>query len=119
MGIWLIFTGVKLIYQPPETDSRTLDYLVGAFRILIRLNAMRTVPSVAHRADQTKNLFLRVLTNLLVIMLIGLPLLLLVTQTLATFFGIGQPDELAAETVTRIIFTAVCYLLATLFAGWR
>lgn len=117
LGIWLLSTGGRLIFKTADGDHSFLNYFLGAVRILIGLNAAAAAHSVARRADLPAGFSIRLLTYILVGLLVGLPLLLFVLQIAVAVFGTYQLGELYTENVTRLIFIAVCYLLATVYAG--
>ena len=118
IGFWLIFTGAELIFKTPSDDN-SLGYLLGAFRIFVGVHAVRSARLVADKSREPQGASLRSLTSIILFAIVGLPLLLFIYQTLIILFGVEQPNELYRENAVRLMTIAVCYLIATIFAGWR
>jgi len=118
-GVWLIFTGVMLIYKPPDNDYWFFNYFFGAVRLLIGVHALRSARSVAHKSSEPQKLFLRAMTFILLTIILILPLLLFIFQTSIILFGTYQPGELYRENIIRLVSIAICYMLATIYADWR
>ena len=119
VGIWLIFTGAELIYKTSNGNDSSFNYLFGALRFLVGVNALRTAPTAAQKSGEPLGLSFKVLTYLLLILLVGLPFLVLIYQISKILFGTFQPDKLYRETAVRLLIVGVCYLFATFFADWR
>lgn len=118
-GAWLIGTGVMLIFRPPNADNGFFNYLLGAVRVLIGVHALRTARSVALESREPQRFSLHLITGVLVMMMFAMPLLLFIFQSLAMLFGAYQPGELYTENISRLLFVAVCYIPAIIFADWR
>jgi uncharacterized membrane protein len=117
-GVWLVFTGVELIYKTSNGDNSFFNYLFGAVRILIGIHTFKFAHLVAYKSNDPQISFLRAMTSILFTIMIVLPLLRFILETTAALFGTYQPGEPYRENATRIVFTAACYLFATLFADW-
>lgn len=118
-GVWLIGTGVMLIFRPPNPDNGFFNYLLGAARLLIGVHALRTARSVARESRKQQRFWLQFVTGLLLTMMFVMPLLLFIFQILTMIFGTYQPDELYTENIARLVFVALCYIPAVVFADWR
>jgi hypothetical protein len=119
IGVWLIFTGAVLIYNTSNGDSSFFSYLFGAIRIWVGGRALKFARSITDKSNQPQALFLRCLTLLLLLLMVCLPLLVFILQTSFMLFGTYQPNESYMQNAKRLIIISVCYLLATIFAGWR
>jgi len=117
-GTWLIFTGAELIYKTTNGENSSSGYLFGAIRILIGVHTFRFARRVALKSSDPQNKFLLFMTATLFTIMFVLPVLSFVFVSFVALFGTYEPDEHYRENVIRIIFIAVCYLFATLFADW-
>lgn len=118
-GIWLIFTGAMLIFRLPNSDNSFFNYFFGAIRLVFGIQALRMARPVARNSNNPQKFTLRFTTVLLIIMMFVMPLLAFGFQSLMMLFGTYQPGEFYTENILRLIFIAVCYIPAIIFADWR
>jgi hypothetical protein len=119
VGVWLIFTGIGLIFSNISGDFALVNFLFGALRFYVGIRALQTARMITYKSNQPQGLLIRFLTFTLLILIIDAPFLIFVFQSAPILFGISAPGDHYRADAERIILIAGCYLLATLFGGWQ